>query len=43
MNARADVVTDPSLFTLIVGMFVGPESIPDEFVDPTILDRARSA
>jgi 2-polyprenyl-6-methoxyphenol hydroxylase-like FAD-dependent oxidoreductase len=34
---------DPSVFSLIVGMFVGPESIPEEFVDPTILDRARSA
>jgi 2-polyprenyl-6-methoxyphenol hydroxylase-like FAD-dependent oxidoreductase len=34
---------DPELFPLMVGAFAGPERVPDELVDPVILDRIRAA
>jgi 2-polyprenyl-6-methoxyphenol hydroxylase-like FAD-dependent oxidoreductase len=34
---------DPDLFPLVLGIFVGPESLPDELVDERVLDRLRSA
>ena len=34
---------DPEVFPLLVGAFAGPEAIPDELVDPSILDRIRAA
>jgi 2-polyprenyl-6-methoxyphenol hydroxylase-like FAD-dependent oxidoreductase len=34
---------DPELFPLLVGAFAGPEQVPDELVDPRILDRIRAA
>jgi 2-polyprenyl-6-methoxyphenol hydroxylase-like FAD-dependent oxidoreductase len=34
---------DPDVFPVIVGMFTGPETIPDEIVDPGLLDRIRNA
>lgn len=33
----------PDLFPLLVGAFAGPETIPPELVDDTILDRIRAA
>lgn len=34
---------DPELFPLVVGAFAGPETVPDELVDRSILDRIRAA
>ena len=34
---------DAEVFPLIVGMFAGPETIPEELVDEAILDRIRAA
>ena len=34
---------DPAVFPLMVGLFAGPETIPDELVDTVILDRIRGA
>ena len=34
---------DPEFMGLLMGAFVGPEHIPDEALDPTILDRIRAA
>ncbi len=34
---------EPEVFGLLVGAFAGPESVPDELVDPTLLDRIRAA
>jgi menaquinone-9 beta-reductase len=34
---------DPEIFQLLVGFMTGPETVPDEFVNPQILDRIRSA
>jgi 2-polyprenyl-6-methoxyphenol hydroxylase-like FAD-dependent oxidoreductase len=34
---------DPLVFPLFFGLFAGPETIPDELVDPAILDRVRDA
>ncbi len=34
---------DPEVFPLLVGAFAGPESIPDEVLDPGLLDRIRRA
>lgn len=34
---------DPEIFGLLIGAFAGPESVPDELVDPTLLDRIRAA
>jgi len=34
---------DPEVFPLLVGAFAGPETIPDELVDPGLLDRIRAA
>jgi 2-polyprenyl-6-methoxyphenol hydroxylase-like FAD-dependent oxidoreductase len=33
----------PEVFGLMVGAFAGPETVPDELVDPTLLDRIRAA
>jgi 2-polyprenyl-6-methoxyphenol hydroxylase-like FAD-dependent oxidoreductase len=34
---------DPEVFPLLVGGFAGPETVPDEVVEPGILDRIRAA
>jgi hypothetical protein len=34
---------NPELFSLMVGAFAGPETIPPERVDTQILDRIRRA
>lgn len=34
---------DPEIFQLLVGFMTGPETVPDEFVNPQILDRIRNA
>lgn len=34
---------DPTVFPVLLGAFAGPETIPPELVDETILDRIRSA
>jgi hypothetical protein len=34
---------DPEVFPLVVGCFAGPDTVPDELVDPTVLDRLRAA
>ncbi len=34
---------DPEIFGLLIGAFAGPESVPQELVDPTLLDRIRAA
>lgn len=34
---------DPELFPMLAGAFAGPETIPADVVDPTILDRIRAA
>jgi hypothetical protein len=34
---------DPDLFPVLTGAFVGPETIPQEVVQPALLDRIRSA
>ena len=34
---------DPEVFPLVVGCFAGPETVPDELVDPIVLDRLRAA
>ena len=34
---------DAELFPLVFGAFAGPETVPDELVDPSILDRIRAA
>jgi len=34
---------DPEIFPLLVGGFAGPETIPQELVDPGLLDRIRAA
>jgi hypothetical protein len=34
---------DPAVFPLVAGLFAGPETIPDDLVDPGILDRIRAA
>ena len=41
--ARKMAAMDPEVFGLLVGAFAGPESVPDELVDPTLLDRIRAA
>ena len=34
---------DPEVFSLLVGAFAGPETLPEELVDPGLLDRIRAA
>jgi 2-polyprenyl-6-methoxyphenol hydroxylase-like FAD-dependent oxidoreductase len=34
---------DPEVFPLVIGIFTGPETVPDELVDARILDRIRNA
>jgi 2-polyprenyl-6-methoxyphenol hydroxylase-like FAD-dependent oxidoreductase len=34
---------DPDLFPLLLGAFAGPENIPDELLDPILLERIRAA
>jgi hypothetical protein len=34
---------DPEVFPLLLGVLAGPETIPDQLVDPGILDRIRNA
>ncbi len=34
---------DPEVFPLFIGLFAGPETVPDEAVDPGLLDRIRAA
>lgn len=41
--ARKMAAMDPEVFGLLIGAFAGPESVPDELVDPTLLDRIRAA
>jgi 2-polyprenyl-6-methoxyphenol hydroxylase-like FAD-dependent oxidoreductase len=41
--AEKMAATDPEIFGLLVGAFVGPENVPDELLDPTLLDRIRAA
>lgn len=36
-------VMDPEVFPLLVGFATGPETVPDQLVDPQILDRIRNA
>ncbi len=33
----------PEVFALIAGAYAGPETVPPELVDPTLLDRIRAA
>jgi hypothetical protein len=42
LNDRMAVM-DPEVFPLMAGLFAGPEIIPDELVDESILDRIRAA
>jgi hypothetical protein len=34
---------DPEIFGLIMGAFAGPETVPQELLDPGLLDRIRAA
>jgi 2-polyprenyl-6-methoxyphenol hydroxylase-like FAD-dependent oxidoreductase len=34
---------DPEVFGVLAGAFAGPETVPDELLDPTLLDRIRAA
>ncbi|GAC1604062.1 MAG: FAD-dependent oxidoreductase [Acidimicrobiales bacterium] len=34
---------DPEIFPLLFGLFAGPETVPQELVDQSVLDRIRSA
>jgi len=34
---------DPEVFPLLAGFMTGPETVPDQLVDPQILDRIRAA
>jgi 2-polyprenyl-6-methoxyphenol hydroxylase-like FAD-dependent oxidoreductase len=34
---------EPEIFGLLAGAFSGPENVPDELLDPTLLDRIRAA
>lgn len=34
---------EPEVFALIAGAYAGPETVPPELVDPTLLDRIRAA
>jgi 2-polyprenyl-6-methoxyphenol hydroxylase-like FAD-dependent oxidoreductase len=34
---------DPAIMGILIGAFVGPETIPDELLDPGILDQIRAA
>jgi 2-polyprenyl-6-methoxyphenol hydroxylase-like FAD-dependent oxidoreductase len=34
---------DPEIMTLLMGGFVGPETVPDELIDEGLLDRIRAA
>jgi 2-polyprenyl-6-methoxyphenol hydroxylase-like FAD-dependent oxidoreductase len=34
---------EPEVFALIAGLYAGPETVPPEHVDPTLLDRIRAA
>jgi 2-polyprenyl-6-methoxyphenol hydroxylase-like FAD-dependent oxidoreductase len=34
---------DPVVFPLVAGIFAGPETVPDQLVDTSILDRIRAA
>ena len=35
--------TDPDVFPLVIGFITGPETVPDELVNPEILNRIRNA
>ena len=37
------VSLDPEFFPLVIGLFTGPETIPDELVDHRWVERIRSA
>lgn len=41
--ARKMAAMDPEIFGLLFGAFAGPEQVPDELLDPTLLDRIRAA
>jgi 2-polyprenyl-6-methoxyphenol hydroxylase-like FAD-dependent oxidoreductase len=34
---------DPEIMGLLMGMFAGPENVPDELIDEGLLDRIRTA
>jgi hypothetical protein len=34
---------DPQMMTLLAASFAGPENMPSEAIDPTLLDQIRSA
>ena len=48
-NARRQVfgekmaAMDPEVFPLLIGAFAGPETIPPELIDESLLDRIRAA
>jgi 2-polyprenyl-6-methoxyphenol hydroxylase-like FAD-dependent oxidoreductase len=41
--AEKTAAMEPEIFGLLAGAFAGPEVVPDELVDPTLLDRIRAA
>jgi 2-polyprenyl-6-methoxyphenol hydroxylase-like FAD-dependent oxidoreductase len=41
--AQKAATMDPEVFPLLVGPFTGPETVPDELFDGSILDRIRNA
>ena len=43
MFATAMETMEPSIFSLMFGMFAGPEHVPADCVDPGVLDRVRAA
>lgn len=41
--AERQASMDPEMMGLLAGAFAGPETMPDEAIDPTLLDRIRAA
>jgi len=41
--AERQASMDPEMMTLLLGAFAGPETMPDDALDPTLLDRIRAA
>ena len=42
-TAERVATMEPEVFALIAGLYAGPETVPAELVDPTLLDRIRAA
>jgi hypothetical protein len=43
MLAEKMAATDPEIVPLLISAFAGPETVPEEALDPGILERLRSA